>query len=105
MTPPLHNPDQRYRPHADVMFQQLGDRMVLVHLHTDAMFELTSTATRAWELMAEGHTVRQIEEQLQREFGADPDLVRTELKDLFEALVREQLVLVDERPGGGTDAA
>lgn len=58
-------------PNAHVMYQRLEDRMVLIHLRTNDIFDLNETSARLWELLAHDGEVPAIEAQLAREFEVD----------------------------------
>ncbi len=81
-----------YTPNPDVVFKRLENRMVLVHLATNRIFELNHTGARAWELLQEGATVNDLLERLADEFEVDESTLRTEVDALFSELVNEGLI-------------
>ena len=91
----LGAPDAILRHSADAVSNRLGDGGVVVNLRTNRIFELNATGMRAWELMGDGHTRAEIERQLEAEFDAAPERVRTELGALIGDLAREGLVDAD----------
>ena len=88
---------RRIRQNPQVVSSRLGEAGVLVHLETNRIFELNPTGVRIWEL-ADGRTVAEIEEMLQREFDVPPDRLRSELTALVSELSREGLI-DDVQPG------
>ena len=58
----------------EVVSRKLGDRLVVVNLRTNRIYELNSTASRMWELLEAGSNRAEIEETLLGEFeGRKPD--------------------------------
>ena len=76
----------------DVVFKRLEDRMVLVDLKSNQIFELNSTGARVWELLQEGVSVDTLIDRLKAEFEADPATLRTEIESLLSDLISEGLI-------------
>ena len=76
----------------DVVFNRLEDRMVLVDLKSNQIFELNSTGARVWELLQEGVSVDTLIDRLKAEFEADPATLRTEIESLLSDLISEGLI-------------
>jgi hypothetical protein len=76
----------------DVVFKRLGDRMVLVRLATNQVFELNATGARIWELLEDGAPEDEILEHLAAEFDAPPARLEQDLVDLLHDLKSEGLI-------------
>ena len=85
---------QRLEPNADVIGQQLGDEVVLVHLKTNRIFELNRTGARFWTLLQDESDRSRIEEQLQGEFDVSDQELASEVDGLISQLAAEDLVRV-----------
>ena len=81
-------------PNADVIGQQLGDEVVLVHLKTNRIFELNRTGARFWSLLQDETDRSRIEEQLQAEFDVSDEELASEIEGLISQLAAEDLVRV-----------
>ena len=81
-----------YTLNPDVVFKRLEDRMVLVDLKSNQIFELNSTGARVWELLQEGVSVDTLIDRLKAEFEADPATLRTEIESLLSDLISEGLI-------------
>ena len=90
--------EQLPRPSADVVFRDLGDEGVLVHLGTNRIFSLNATGSRFWSLLVLDCDRDRIERQLREEFAVDAGALRDEIDQLLVSLAAEGLV------GPGTDA-
>jgi hypothetical protein len=66
--------------------------MVLIHLHTDRIYELNRTGARLWELVGEGCERSRLHEQLLREFDVDAAQLIGEIDQLLSALSAARLV-------------
>jgi hypothetical protein len=89
---------RRVRQSADVVSSRMGDTGVLVHLRTNRIFEVNATGLRIWELAAEGRTLLDIKERLQREFEVEPERLEMELMALVAELSREGMLDDDDNP-------
>jgi hypothetical protein len=59
----------------DVISRKVGDRMVVVNLQTNRIYELNPTASRLWELLETGRDRAELEQAMLQEFDVrEPDL-------------------------------
>lgn len=79
--------DRTFTANPDVVFKRLEDRMVLVHLTTNQIFELNSTGARVWELLQDGITGDALFDRLNAEFEVDSETVRREVETLLSELI------------------
>ncbi len=79
-------------PNPDVVFKRLDDRMVLVHLGTNQIFELNDTGARVWELLQEGITGDALLDRLAAEFDVDSKTLQDEINALLSDLHNEGLI-------------
>jgi hypothetical protein len=84
----------RYRRSDDVVFRRLGERMVLIQLATNQIYELNHTAARLWELLDDTE-ISNLEEALLAEFAVDPASLRREIRATIGELHRERLVVAE----------
>jgi Coenzyme PQQ synthesis protein D (PqqD) len=85
---------RRLEPNADVIGQQLGDEVVLVHLKTNRIFELNRTGARFWSLLQEESDRARIEEAMRAEFDVSAQDLTNEIDHLISRLAAEDLVRV-----------
>ena len=83
------------QPHPDVEAKRLGDALVLVHLGTNRIYELNSTAARLWELCDAGHDLAQIIVQMGEEFDVQESQLRTEIEAMLAVFLSNQLVSIE----------
>ena len=83
----------RLIPHPDAVLRRVGDGAVLVHLGTNRVFELNSTAARAWELAVEGHSKPSILAALTAEYAGSGDAIAGDVDDLFHFLTERGLIV------------
>lgn len=83
---------ERFTPNPDVVFKRLDDRIVLVHLGTNQIFELNATGARVWELLQEGIAGDALFNRIADEFDVDSMTLRGEVVSLLSELVDEGLV-------------
>jgi len=87
------------RPDPDVLARRIDDKLVLVHLRTDRLYEMNPTATRIWELIGAGHDAAQIQAQIMREFHGPAATIAAEVKGALASMQEENLVSVDDCDG------
>lgn len=83
-----------WRPSVDpkVLWRHVEDSIVLVHLGTDKIYELSRTSGRLWELLNGGMPFAGALQELQHEFDVAEELVEAEARDFVGMLVEERLV-------------
>ena len=80
------------RPHADAVLRRVGNGAILVHLGSGHVFELNDTATRAWELAAEGLGRAAILTRLREEYAGDAGAIERDVDALFTFLAANGLL-------------
>lgn len=97
MTPLRHNEQlaastARYQVSPDAVYTRMDDRVVLIHLKTDRIFELNGTAARLWELLIDGCDRMGITRCMREEYDVtEADLV-AEIERLVTSLRAERLI-------------
>ena len=82
----------RYRANPNVVAQRMGGDVVLVHLRTNQICELTSTSARAWELLTSGIDKAGVISSLESEFDVEPARLRAELDEFLAVLADRELI-------------
>jgi hypothetical protein len=80
-----------FKPSAQVLYRQLDESAVLIHLETNQIYELNATGRRIWELVQEGLDRDAIADRIQQEFAVGGEQLR-EIDDLLAALLAKQLI-------------
>ena len=81
-----------YSLNPDVVFRRLDDRMVLVHLKTNQIYELNETGARVWELLEGGTNPIDLGPHLSTEFEVDTQSLENEIQGLLNDLETEGLI-------------
>ncbi len=85
------------KPNPQVVFQRVGESVILFHLRTDRFYELNSTGARLWELLSSGWAPARIHEQMLQEFRVEAAQLADEIGRLLASMAEEDLVSVDSR--------
>jgi len=85
---------EKYSISPDAVANRMGDQIVVVHVGTDRIFELNSTAARIWDLLTEGRDRKEIERTVSQEFNVPENLASRQIDDLLKSLVSEQIISV-----------
>ena len=86
----------RFRPSSDTLYERIGDEIVLIHMRTNQIYELSRTAARFWDLLCAGYDRVEIQQLLSEEFDvAEADLER-EIEALLASLKEEGLITSNE---------
>ena len=83
------------RPSVEVVSRKLGDRLVVVNLRTNRIYELNRTASRVWELLEASAERAELEETLAAEFDVERPVVAQDVDRMLAKLSSEGLI--DER--------
>jgi Coenzyme PQQ synthesis protein D (PqqD) len=87
---------QRFQVNPETVANRMGEQMVLVHLGTDRIFELNSSAARIWDLLVEGRDQQEIERSLCEEFKISKDLANQQTNELLTSLIAEKIIIVND---------
>jgi len=90
----------RVVPKPDVIFRALGAEAVVLNLQSGTYFGLNSVGTRIW-LLLEHHDLARTCEQLEAEYDAPRERIKSDVLALVDSLEGKGLV---ERRAGTTDA-
>ena len=88
-----HKGGERWEPGEDVVADLAGDRLVLIHLATNRIFELNRTGARVWELLREGEDEDGMVRRMLEEFDIDEETLRQEIRSVVGRLRAEKLVV------------
>ena len=80
------------RPNSEVVSRKLGDRLVLVNLRTNRIYELNRTAARVWELLDAGSGRSELEEVLLGEFDVEDSVLSRDVGRMLDQLSSEGLI-------------
>jgi len=86
---------KRFQIDPEAVANRMGDQVVLVHVGTDRIFELNSTAARIWDLLVEGRDQSQIEQSLCDEFQISKDLASQQIQELLTSLIAEKIIRME----------
>ena len=79
-----------------VLAQGTSDTLVLLNLDDGAYFALNEVGNRVWELCNGARSVSEIISITCREYDAPPEVVETDVLELFGELAEEGLVVEEE---------
>jgi hypothetical protein len=85
-------PVRRYRPGADVLFQELDGEAVLLHLGSGVYYSLDRVGTRIWNLAVAGNSPEAVSEQLLREYEVSAEQAARDVAELLAELQRHDLL-------------
>jgi hypothetical protein len=80
------------RRNTEVVSRKLGDRLVVVNLRTNRIYELNSTASRMWELLEAGSNRDEIEQTLLDEYDVERAVASQEIDRTLTRFSAEGLI-------------
>ena len=86
----------RILPNPEVVAKRLDEELVIIHLGTDQIFSLNSSAARFWELLESGLGVLEAKEQLVEEFAVSMQELDEDIRNVLKLLLENQLIRVEE---------
>jgi Coenzyme PQQ synthesis protein D (PqqD) len=89
---------EQYRilPNPEVVAKRLDEELVIIHLGTDQIYSLNSSAARFWELLESGLGVLEAKEQLVEEFAVSMQELDEDIRNVLKLLLENQLIRVEE---------
>ena len=91
------SPGRGFRLHPDVIAQTMGDStFLLLHVGTGHFYEMNKSATRLWELLAEGKDLKQVQNQMLLEYDISAAKLEKEFAKTLAILEKEKLIIGDE---------
>lgn len=81
---------------SDQVDADLGEEIILLHLHNGQYYGLKQVAATIWRLLKSPRTIGEIEGILLEEYEIEPDLCRAEVVELLSDLIDQGLVEVTE---------
>jgi len=85
------NPE-KYSISPDAVANRMGDQIVVVHVGTDRIFELNSTAARIWDLLSDGRDRSEIQRLVSQEFNVPESLAASQIEELLNSLISENII-------------
>jgi hypothetical protein len=77
---------------SDVMFRNVGDESVLLHLGSETYMGLDSVGTRMWALLTESGSVDAAYDALLNEYEVNADQLRHDLEQFVAKLLENKLI-------------
>ena len=77
------------------MVQRVEDDLLLVHLVTNQIFTLSSTAVRLWELLAAGHTLESSIGNLLNEYDVERSELEQDVYRTVDTLIKFDLLVLE----------
>ena len=79
-----------------VLFRQLEDESVLLHLNKEMYYGLDDVGTRMWIVLAESESIREAFDVLAAEYDIEPDALEKDLIGLIENLINKGLLEIQK---------
>ena len=86
----------RVLPNPEVVAKRLDEDLVVIHLGTDQIYSLNSSAARFWELLENGLDVQEAKKQLTEEFDVPMEQLEQDISATLASLVENQLVKLEK---------
>jgi|SRR5688572_13773670 hypothetical protein len=83
----------RLRAHSSVLSRELGGETVLLNLESGVYYGLDAIGTRAWNLLAEDHTLADVCSIMVEEYEVSPETLQQDLVALVNELCEKQLLV------------
>ena len=80
----------------NILFRQLEDESVLLHLNKEMYYGLDDVGTRMWIVLAESESIREAFDVLSAEYDIEPDVLEKDLIGLIEHLLNKGLLEIQK---------
>jgi putative NIF3 family GTP cyclohydrolase 1 type 2 len=79
---------------ADVLFQEVGGELILLHTASETYFGLNEVGAQVWATLEEATTLDALADRIEAEFDIDRQTLERDLEEVLSALAREGLITV-----------
>ena len=76
----------------EVIYQSVGDEIILLHLATEQYVGLNEVGARVWQLLQEEQELPKLFDALLGEYDVDSDQLASDLSELLGRMLEEQLI-------------
>ena len=80
---------------SDVLFSEVDDEVVLLHMQDGLYFALDDIGTRIWNLLSECEDVAQTVERMLSEYDVDQETLKQDMANLIADLADVGLLTID----------
>ena len=80
----------------NVLFRQLEDESVILHLNKEVYYGLDDVGTRMWTVLTDSESIQAAFEVLSDEYDIDPESLENDLTGLVEKLVDKGLLEIEK---------
>lgn len=81
---------------SEVIYQELGDEIVLLNLQNERYYGLDAVGARAWKLLTDSSEVDSLINTLLAEYDVEEAVLRRDLSELFSRLSESGMVTVED---------
>jgi len=85
-------PEKKFRIVEGVFSQTIGEETVLLDMNGEEYFGLNEVGTIIWKLLQDQNSIREIHQQLIKQFNHDPEAIRNDIEKLLADLMDAGLV-------------
>ena len=82
----------QYQVHPEAFATEVDDQVVILDYESGTYFTLNEVGSRIWQLVAQGNTVRAIQEQLLQEYEVSEDQLHQDLLNILSQLRAKGLI-------------
>lgn len=80
----------------DVLFEDLGDELIIMHTKQGHYFGLGAVGKDIWSRLASGFAIGEIVDALAAEYNVERSVLEKDIAEFLECLCERQLVIVPE---------
>jgi hypothetical protein len=88
------NPEERFDIRDGVMFNRVGEELVLLDLDQGTYLGLDSVGSRFWELLGEGASIGEATDTMLTEYEVSREELERDLEELLADLKKHKLLTV-----------
>lgn len=94
----------KFHTHPDVVFQRMGDEVLLLHLGTNRFYELNGSAVSIWELLDARLNREEVIARIREEYHVNAETAIENVDQFTRMLKKEHLIRVVDHgsEAGGT---
>ena len=80
----------------DVIFQELGDEVVVANLDSGVYYVMNEVAARIWELLCNASNIDEVVKAMLDEYEVDEETLRADTRGLVDDLQKHGLIQIND---------
>lgn len=89
---PIPNLEQRYEVAEDIMFRQIEDEGILLHISSGTYYNLSETSIVFWQALVDSEPLNLVIEKMINEYEVEREVILQDLQIFLQDLLQNKII-------------